>query len=132
MHRQHLTIAVILSAATSFAAVPAAVFGADAVTERTANLQPPSRTLEDAFSLQDAAPTRLRAPAAALREQLDLPFGLNYSRDTKSLLMPLDDRREWGLGLNLNLNSAPAVELSPPGLHLAPKRTPGLMLQKRF
>ncbi len=132
MHRHYLNIAVILSAATSFVAMPAIVSGADAVAGRAANLQPPSRTAEDAFSLQEGATTRLRPPAASLREQLDLPFGLNYSREAKSLLMPLDDRREWGLGVNLNLNSAPAVELSPPGLHLAPKRTPGLMLQKRF
>ena len=75
----------------------------------------------------------LRPHAGGTNQGIDLPFGMNYSRETKSLLVPLDQKSEWGLGLNLNLNSAPVLEQSPSaGLGLQPKRTPGVMLQRRF
>ena len=63
----------------------------------------------------------------------DLPLGLSYSGDAKSVMMPLDDKNEWGVGLNLNLNAPPAVEIAPNStLGLQPRRTPGVMLQRRF
>ena len=75
----------------------------------------------------------LRPQAGGTYQGIDLPFGMNYSRETKSLVMPLDQKNEWGVGLNLNLNSAPAIEQSPSaGLGLQPKRTPGVTLHKRF
>jgi len=75
----------------------------------------------------------LKPNSGSVRSGIDLPFGMNYSRETKSLMMPLDQKNEWGVGLNLNLNSAPGLEQSAtPGLGLQPKRTPGIMLQKKF
>ncbi len=66
-------------------------------------------------------------------DSVELPFGMNYNAGSKSLLMPIDEKNEWGIGLNLNLNSTRALDLTPnSGLGLQPKRTPGLMLQKRF
>lgn len=62
-----------------------------------------------------------------------LPFGLDYSHEAKSVLVPLDDKREWGVGVGLNLNAPSVVELSPNSvLGLQPKRAPGLMLNKKF
>ncbi len=111
---------------------PAIGFAADAVDERPATLQPQTRSAADAFIAIDTLSLGLQRPAPSLRKRIELPFGLNYSRDTRSLLMQIDEKKEWGLGLNLNLNAAAPGELSPPGLHLDPKRTPGLTLQKKF
>ena len=70
---------------------------------------------------------------SATTQGSDLPYGLTYSGDAKSVMMPLDQKNEWGVGLNLNLNSPPAVELAPSSsLGLQPRRTPGVMLQRRF
>ena len=64
---------------------------------------------------------------------LELPFGLSYIREAKGLVMPLDQKSEWGVGIGLNINSSNSVELSPSNsLGLVPKRTPGLMLHKKF
>ena len=64
---------------------------------------------------------------------IDLPFGMNYSIGSRSLLVPIDAKNDWGIGLNLNVNSARALDLTPSsGLGLQPKRTPGVTLQKRF
>lgn len=109
---------------------PAIAFAGDTADERPANLQPPSRAALDAFTSQESV--GLRRPASNLHERIDLPFGLNYNRDAKSLLMPLDDKNEWGVGVNLNLNATPTVETPQSGLQLAPKRTPGLMLHRKF
>ena len=105
-------------------------FAGDTVDERPATLQPPSRTAIDAFTSQESV--GLRRPANNLRERIDLPFGLNYNRDAKSLLIPLDDKNEWGVGVNLNLGATPTIETPQSGLQLAPKRTPGLMLHRKF
>jgi hypothetical protein len=64
---------------------------------------------------------------------VELPFGMDYSNEAKSVLMPLDNKREWGVGVGLNLNAPSVVELSPNSvLGLQPKRAPGVMLNKRF
>lgn len=127
-----VTIAGIVAAA--FAVPPSMAFAAEEAKDRPAALQPPSRSAADAFTSIESPPLGLRPPPASTfqRERIELPLGLSYSRDAKSLLMQIDEKNEWGLGFNLNLNASPAVELSPPGLHLAPKRTPGLILQKKF
>ena len=75
----------------------------------------------------------LRPQAASAAQGIALPFGLNYSRETKSLMLPLDQKSEWGVGLNLNVNSSPGLEQSPSsGLGLQPKRTPGVTLHRKF
>lgn len=75
----------------------------------------------------------LRPQTGNTNQGIVLPFGMNYSRETKTLLMSIDQKSEWGVGLNLNLNASPSLEQSPSsGLGLQPKRTPGVMLQKKF
>ena len=76
----------------------------------------------------------LKAPFPRNTEGIALPFGMNYSRDSTSLLLSIDPKNDWGIGLNLDVNSSRSVELAPsiPTLGLQPKRTPGLMLQKKF
>jgi hypothetical protein len=72
-------------------------------------------------------------PNSAPTAGAGLPLGLRYSGDAKSVIMPLDEKNEWGVGLNFNLNSPPPVELAPnSALGLQPKRSPGVMLQRRF
>ena len=74
----------------------------------------------------------LKPPGTSSRRTVELPFGMNYSRDSKSLFMPLDDKNEWDIGLNLNINRARDVELAPSGLGLQPKRTPGVVINRKF
>jgi hypothetical protein len=75
----------------------------------------------------------LKPQAASGKERVELPFSLNYSSMTKSVVMPLDEKDSWAVGLMLNLSSAPGLEpATAPALGLQPKRTPGIMLQKRF
>ncbi len=137
MHRHRLTRCTAAGIfAAGFACLPLSAAAADAIADRPATLQPPASSSAEAFS-QDSAPLGLRRPASELRERVDLrnrielPFGLNYNRDSKSLLMQLDEKSGWGVGLNLNV-AAPPTDLSPPALQLAPRRTPGLMLQRNF
>lgn len=75
---------------------------------------------------------KLQTPRAG--EGITLPYGMNYSGESKSLFMPFDHKNEWGVGLNFDVNSSRAVEIAPPAspLGLQPKRTPGITLQKKF
>ena len=97
-------------------------------------LQPQTRSAQDIFTEIDAARLGLRPPSAALRERVAPSYGLNYHRESKSLLMPLDQKNEWSMGLNLNLNAgSTGVETAPDqGLNLQPRRTPGLIFNKKF
>ena len=130
MHRVFFSI-VTGTLVAGLAFLPAHAFADGTATESAPALHTQSR-VPDAYSSLDSAPSGSRPRAATLRERIDLPFGLNYSRDAKSLVMPFDEKNEWGVGLNLNLNATAAADLSPPGFHFTPKRTPGLILQKRF
>jgi hypothetical protein len=99
-----------------------------------ADLHPPvnldADTLRSRFASSHLG---LKPQSAANASGLALPFGLDYNRDTKSLIMPLDQKSEWGVGVGLNLNSSKVIELSPNGvLGLQPKSAPGLMLHKKF
>ena len=63
-----------------------------------------------------------------------IPFGIDYNRDAKALVVPLDQKSEWGMGVGLNLNSSKVIELSPSSvLGLQPaNRAPGVSLHKNF
>ena len=63
-----------------------------------------------------------------------LPFGIDYNRESKSLVMPIDRKSEWGVGIGLNLNSSKIIELSPGGVLglQQPNRAPGIMLHGKF
>ena len=97
-----------------------------------ADLNPAVKIDTDAFAF-DAGARRVGLKPRSAAIGSDLPLGLSYSGDAKSVMMPLDDKNEWGVGLNLNLNAPPAVEIAPNStLGLQPRRTPGVMLQRRF
>lgn len=76
-----------------------------------------------------------RAPASALRERTAPVYGLSYHRESKSLLLPLDQKNAWSMGLNLNLNAdgaGSAGTAADSGLTLQPRRTPGFIFNKKF
>ena len=122
------TIATGLFAANSFA--QNATFSAAPPAE----LHPPINL--DAVTLRaQLTPGQLglKPHPGARVSGIELPFGLNYNRDTKGLVMPLDQKSEWGVGVGLQINSYSTVELSPSNtLGLQPKRAPGFMLHKKF
>ena len=65
---------------------------------------------------------------------IELPLGLTFRDDTKSVNLPLADKSGWSLGIGLNLNPPGPVELSPStslGL-LQPKPAARFQLEKRF
>ena len=99
-----------------------------------AELHPPASVDLDTLH-ERLAPSAfgLRPQSASGKEGLALPFSLNYSRATKSIMMPLDEKNTWDLGVMFNVNSAPGLEpATAPALGLQPKRAPGIMLQKKF
>lgn len=65
---------------------------------------------------------------------ISLPYGINYNRDSRSLIVPIDEKSEWGVGVGLNMNSSRIIELSPSGVLglQQPNRAPGLMLHRKF
>ena len=60
-----------------------------------------------------------------------LPLGMDYSHETKSLVMPLDDERRWGVGVNLDIGDAKDFNATS-GLGVELKNTPGVVLQHSF
>lgn len=130
MRRFPTTIFAIMMATATVAISPIA--HADDADNRPVTSQPRSLLSEDLYMLQDSARQGLHAPVSALRDRINLPYGLSYHRDSKSLLLQPDDRSDWGVGINLNLNATPMPELAPSGISLIPKRTPGLTFQKKF
>ena len=99
-----------------------------------AELRPPASVDFDTWRTP-LAPSAfgLKPQSASSKEGLALPFSLNYSRATKSVTMPLDEKNTWDVGVMLNVNSAPGLEpATAPALGLQPRRTPGIMLQKKF
>jgi hypothetical protein len=129
---------LMLIAATSIA-VGACVSNCVAQSTRDtisppADLHPPinldADTLRARFALSHLG---LKPQTPPNSDGIALPFGLDYNRSAKALVMPLDQKSEWGVGVGLNMNSAPVVELSPSSvLGLQPKRAPGIMLHGKF
>jgi hypothetical protein len=131
--RKLLLFAAASVAAGSFTMIPPAR-SADA--SPSAELRAPNDTEADSlyYRLVEPSTLGLKPRTGGAKHGIDLPFGMNYNWETKILMMPLDQKSEWGVGLNLNLNSAPAsLEQSPSsGIGLQPRRTPGVTLQKKF
>jgi hypothetical protein len=133
MYRLPMLIAAASLITGSFASIGLAQNAREVVTP-PASLHPPVTLDTDTLRLK-FAPSQLglKPQSSAKQDGISMPFGLNYSRDAKGVVMPLDQKNEWGVGVGLNLNSSEVVELSPNSvLGLQPKRTPGLMLQKKF
>ncbi len=98
-----------------------------------ADLHPPVNLNADTLRAHRFRPANLALSRKPPSGGIALPFGIDYRRDAKALVMPLNEKSEWGVGVGLNLNSTEVVELSPNGmLGLQPKRAPGLMLHKKF
>ncbi len=60
-----------------------------------------------------------------------LPFGIDYSRETKSLVMPLDEQKHWGVGVNLDISNVKDFNANS-WLGAELKKTPGVVLQRNF
>ena len=135
MHSSRL---LMLLAASSLAAGSIALHAqaqsANAEATSEAGLHPPTSVDLDALRTRlTPSPFGLKPQSASSKQGLTLPFSLNYSSATRSVMMPLDEKDSWGLGLMLNVYSTPGLEpTTAPALGLQPKRTPGLMLQKKF
>lgn len=100
-----------------------------------ADLHPPinldSDTLRARFGSSNLGLKPSNVPGAASA----LPYGIDYNRETKSLVVPLDRKNDWGVGVGLNMNtSSRIIELSPSGVLglQQPNRAPGLMLHGKF
>jgi hypothetical protein len=100
-----------------------------------ADLHPPinldSDTLRARFGSSNLGlkPSNVSGAASAL------PYGIDYNRETRSLVVPLDRKNDWGVGVGLNMNtSSRIIELSPSGVLglQQPNRAPGLMLHGKF
>ena len=98
-----------------------------------ADLHPPVKLDADALRAK-LTPSHLGLKPQGNAGSVGLPFGLNYSSETKGVVIPIDQKNEWGVGVGLNINSSKTIELSPSSsLGLQPgNRTPGIMLQKKF
>ena len=135
MHNSRLLMLLAASSLTAGSiALHAQAQSANTDASPQAELRPPASVDFDAWR-ERLAPSAfgLKPPSASSKEGLALPFSLNYSRETKSVMMPLDGKNTWGIGVMLNLNSAPGLEpATAPALGLQPKRTPGITLQKKF
>ena len=133
MHRIMTLIAA--SMAVAGFCVPAA-FAQNAAANLIppADLHPPVNLDADTLRAQfTRSQLGLKPQTGSTVSGIELPLGLSYNRDAKGLLMSLDEKKEWGVGVGLNINSSSAVDsaISNP-LGLIPKRTPGLMLHKKF
>jgi len=134
----HISRLLMLLAAGSLAAVsislPAQAQSANTDASSRAKLRPPARADFDAFRESLApSPFGLKPQPAGSREGIALPFSLNYNREIRSIMMPLDEKNTWDVGVMFNVNTAPGLEpATSPALGLQPKRTPGIMLQKKF
>ena len=100
------------------------------------DLHPPAKLESEAWRSQLTPSYLGLKPRSSATTGIDLPAGLSYSRETRGLAMPLDDKSDgWRVGVGLNLNQSNAVELSPSssvGLQAPLPRTPGIMFQKKF
>jgi hypothetical protein len=134
----HPRTLMLLAAATLAAGSIATVsFAQSAVTTMSppADLHPPIQLDADTLRAK-LTPSHLGLKpqsGSAASNGIELPFGINYNREAKGLVVPLDQKNEWGVGVGLNINSSSTVELSPSSsLGLQPKRAPGFMLHKKF
>ncbi len=124
-----------IATVATVACILAAPAGAQKIVTPPADLHPPIQL--DADTLRSRfAPSHLglKPGTSSTIADTGLPFGLNYNREAKSLVMPLDEKNEWGVGVGLNMNSSRIIELSPGGVLGLQQlnRAPGLMLHKKF
>jgi hypothetical protein len=124
----------LIAAATAavVCALPAFAQDAGQTAAPPANLHPPINLDADTLRARFASGQLGLKPGTG--DSMALPYGINYNRDAKSLIVPIDEKNEWGVGVGLNMNSSKVIELSP-GSALGlqqPNRAPGLMLHRKF
>ncbi len=135
MQSLRLKALITAIAATAGFVVTYAIAQDSGATFKPAETQAASSSTADSTGVKFSEKSiGLKAPPPRITDVISLPFGMNYFRDSKSLLFSIDSKNDWGIGLNLDVNSSRSVELAPsvPALGLQPKRTPGLMLQMKF
>ena len=127
-----LTLIAAAAVAAAIYAVPAYAQSTEPTIAPPADLHPPINLDADTLRARFASGHLGLKPNSG--SDTALPYGINYNREAKSLVMPLDDKNEWGVGVGLNMNSSKIIELSPGGVLglQQPNRAPGLMLHKKF
>ena len=128
-----LTLIAAAGIAAAIYALPAAAQSTGQTAAPPADLHPPINLDADTLRARFASGHLGLKPNSAGSDAA-LPYGINYNRDAKSLIVPIDEKNEWGVGVGLNMNSSKVIELSP-GSALGlqqPNRAPGLMLHRKF
>ena len=127
-----LTLVAAVAIAAALHALPAFAQDAGQNIAPPADLHPPINLDADTLRARFANGQLGLKPSAG--SGTALPYGIDYNREAKSLVMPLDQKSEWGVGVGLNLNSSKIIELSPSGVLglQQPNRAPGIMLHGKF
>ena len=99
-----------------------------------ADLHPPINLDSDTLRARFGSNHLGLKPSNAAGAASALPYGIDYNREAKSLVVPLDRKNDWGVGVGLNMNNSRIIELSPGGVLglQQPNRAPGLMLHGKF
>ena len=128
-----LTLIAAAGIAAAIYAVPASAQSTGQNVSPPADLHPPINLDADTLRARFASGQLGLKPNTGSSDS-GLPYGINYNREAKSLIVPLDEKNEWGVGVGLNMNSSKIIELSPGGVLglQQPNRAPGLMLHRKF
>ena len=99
-----------------------------------ADLHPPINLDSDTLRARFGSSNLGLKPSSGSGSASALPYGIDYNREAKSIVMPLDRKNDWGVAIGLNMNSSRIIELSPGGVLglQQPNRAPGLMLHGKF
>jgi hypothetical protein len=131
MYRSRTVITVCAVYALITASTAATVQAADDATLAPSNSPAVELRIENGTASYELSPNAQGLKAKVPRSAL--PFGMDYNGAARTLIVPLDDRYDWGVGLDFDAGSPPPIELAPASsLGLQPKHSPGLLLQRRF
>ena len=132
MRRSRLLILTLAAASASIAGAALAQNPEQPADPGAGGLSQPLNLDLDAFRSRYTPGGLGLKPPGTTKNAIELPFGLNYSREAKSLVMPLNDKSEWDIGVNMNMNSSRSVEIAPSGQGLQPKLAPGVIINRKF
>ena len=129
-----LPLLAAMMLAANFVATPALAQTTQESSSPPADLHPPIQLDADTLRARFANSQLGLKPNPPAGAESVLPFGIDYNREAKSLVVPIDRKSEWGFGVGLNMNTSRIIELSPSGVLglQQPKRAPGLMLHGKF
>ena len=109
---------LFVAAATTLVVVPQA-------SAQESSLMPPSALPHSSIKLKIEDFTNPHTSG------ITLPFGIDYSHQTKSLVMPLDAEKLWGVGINLDIGDVNDFNAHS-GLGIELQKTPGVVIQRNF